>query len=465
MFVRDGTAPITQALLGLLEDTRAEMLAWQTLPGLRRLWARQHRVGPDDGDDFETLLQRLSRALIDPDYRDPHPWVGKGRAGFWRDGTATRASAHWRDPYALRQLASALGHDIGQLRMGFNARLYRPQPNYRDDNRWLWHSDEQQSGLAHPLLGQQPGEPTELAVEPLAEQPAQWRYPEWDRRIGCFRAGWCSVTERWAPEVAADDALQATPGLTRTLVPLLRSLAAGGQRCRHHEREGDQIALDAALQHAVLRRQRVATDARLYRRIRRMPGTAAAMLLLDTSASGAQPIADAPELTALALHQRLAVELAGAMQAAGWCVAIQGFRSAGRHRVEHQCVLDFAEVWSAAAARRLAGLQPALSTRLGAVLRHAAWRLGEQPVTLRLIVVLSDAQPHDIDVHEPGYLETDTREALRAARAVGIHSLCLMPAGQFTTEAQWMFGNEPCMPICGATDLIGILRALQRCMF
>ncbi len=73
-------APITQALLGLLEDARIEALACRELPGLRRLWSAWHTVTPADGSDFETLMLLLARALIDPAYDDPHPWVRKGRA-------------------------------------------------------------------------------------------------------------------------------------------------------------------------------------------------------------------------------------------------------------------------------------------------------------------------------------------------------------------------------------------------
>ncbi|RZL86227.1 MAG: hypothetical protein EOP76_20590 [Variovorax sp.] len=86
VFVREGTAPVTQALLGLLEDARVEALACRELPGLRRLWAPLHTAAPADGDDFETLMLRLARGLIDPAYDDPHPWVRKGRARFYLDG-------------------------------------------------------------------------------------------------------------------------------------------------------------------------------------------------------------------------------------------------------------------------------------------------------------------------------------------------------------------------------------------
>jgi len=38
-------------------------------------------------------------------------------------------------------VARRLGHDIGQMRMLFNAKTYRVAPEYRDDHRWMWAAD------------------------------------------------------------------------------------------------------------------------------------------------------------------------------------------------------------------------------------------------------------------------------------------------------------------------------------
>ena len=166
VFVREGTAPITQALLGLLEDARVEALACRELPGLRRLWAPLHTATPQDGDDFETLMLRLARVLVDP------------------------------------------GNDIGQMRMGFNARMYRPGPSYRDDNRWLWqgHAGEQPEQSKPVPVAARLQEGSADATPPA---PVQWRYPEWDRRIGKLRMDWCVVHERH-PQVAQPDETHAS---------------------------------------------------------------------------------------------------------------------------------------------------------------------------------------------------------------------------------------------------------------
>ncbi|MFT4266086.1 MAG: hypothetical protein QM586_02495, partial [Xenophilus sp.] len=208
VFDREGTAPLTQAITGVLEDARAEALAARELPGLRRLWTARHTAEPAHGGDFETLLLRLARALIDPAYADPHPWVRKGRALFWRD--AAQQVLAEADPRAMRRLASVLGHDLGQMRMAFNPRLYRPGPAYRDDNRWLWRSEEIRASAPRPV--QAP--PVPSAEEPLAVRRA---LPEWDHRIARLRRDWCTVHESEAPAAAAmpDADPPAAPALVR----------------------------------------------------------------------------------------------------------------------------------------------------------------------------------------------------------------------------------------------------------
>ncbi len=454
VFVREGTAPITQALLGLLEDARAEALACRELPGLRRLWAPWHTVWPDDGDDFETLMQRLARALIDPAYDDPHPWVRKGRARFFLDGGG-EVLAQAR-PQAMRQLASALGNDIGQMRMGFNLRTYRTAPSYRDDNRWLWHSDESQAGEARPApaaVRMQARSPTPAEVAPPPAAPS-WHHAEWDRRIGRLRQDWCTVSE----SLAAEGPAVPMPAVDVRLKAVLERSARLARVMRSREPEGDEIDIDELLRAWPARRQGAGGEVRFHRRMDRMPAASAALLLLDTSASSGHS-ATGGGLTGLARQQSAASALAMAMSAAGWQIAIQGFCSDGRHAVRHRRVLDFDEPWGPLAARRLQGLEAGFSTRLGAAMRHATRQLTQVAAGQRLLIVLTDGEPHDIDIHEPHYLVEDACHAARTARLVGVRSLCLLLDPEATQPARRMFGADG---VAMLTDVVALPGALAR---
>ncbi len=459
VFVREGTAPITQALLGLLEDARVEALACRELPGLRRLWAPLHTATPEDGDDFETLMLRLARGLVDPGYDDPHPWVRKGRARFYLDGSGEVLAQS--QPDALRAMASALGNDIGQMRMGFNARMYRPGPSYRDDNRWLWqgHAGEQpeqsQPVPAAARLQEGPADATPPA-------PVEWRYPEWDRRIGKLRTDWCVVHERH-PEIAADSAgaaalamatLDEDAPVQRALTLVLQKSALRNRVLRRREREGDDIELDEAVSAVLARRSGSADELRVHTRSTQTAESVAVLLLIDSSASSARPHGSGvPGGTQLMTQQRVARMLAGAMAANGGSLAIQGFDSDGREGVNHWRVKDFDEPWSNRTAARLTGLQSGLSTRLGAALRHAMRALTAQPASRRLIVVMSDGEPHDVDIHDPHYLIEDARHAVQSARLVGVATLGLLLDAEGAAASRRIFG-------VGQSALLGDAAAL-----
>ena len=73
----------------------------------------------------------------------------------------------------------------------------------------------------------------------------------------------------------------------------------------------------------------------------------------------------------------------------------------------------------------LAGLTGGFSTRLGAAIRHAAEDLKTQLTHRRLILVLSDGEPSDIDVSDKNYLVEDARHAIHSLAQHGIDVFCV----------------------------------------
>ncbi|RAI32099.1 VWA domain-containing protein, partial [Rhodoplanes roseus] len=59
-------------------------------------------------------------------------------------------------------------------------------------------------------------------------------------------------------------------------------------------------------------------------------------------------------------------------------------------------------------------------TRMGAAIRHVAAGLKERPQRHRLLLLLTDGKPNDIDYYEGRYGIEDTRMAIREARKDGI---------------------------------------------
>ncbi len=420
---------ITRALIGTLEDSRAELLAARGLPGLGRLWRSLHRATPELGPGFAPLLARLARALIDPDYCDPHPWIAKGRALFAAAGSADATAAE------LNRAASLLGNDIGQMRLQFNDRERVMDPDYRDDNRWLWQAEStQELTIESPAEdGSEIAEARPLAggVEPEAERPERSTarlHSEWDRLIRRHRAAWCTVREVRSPTTTSAPAATPDAALVATVTRVLRERPAHRRELRPREADGETQDLAALVDLRLQQRLRHPVDDRVCRRSIRRRAPLSLLVLIDASASTAGPALDGTR-TVLELARQAADALATAAPGAGCTCALHAFRSAGRGDVRYERILDNGDPWDAAGRRRLQSLVGGHSTRLGAALRHATAVVREAPGPDRLIVVLTDGEPHDTDVHDPRYLPEDARHAVQEAQRVGVRIAGLGLAG------------------------------------
>lgn len=445
-----GLKPLVRALVGVLEDTRVEALACRELPGLRRWWAPRHTVTPLDGEGVDVLLLRLSRALADPAYDDPHPWVRKGRSLFFLDA----AGQVMAEPCAerLRVIASRLGHDLGQMRLQFNARGWRPGPDYRDDHRWMWPEaaaeERAEQPAPPPPAGRSAAEPeTDLDATP---------HPEWDRLIARLRPAWCRVVEQPAETGSATPA----PG-DGTVPASLRRALLGRHACGRWRSgpTGVELDLDALVRMRIARRLGEPVDPRLLRSRSRDRRTGHAVLLIDQSASAASVWPHGP-LSQLQVAADWAWLAARALAGTGLAVALAGFSSAGRQAVRWRQVLGFGQPLDAPARARLAGLASGGSTRLGAALRHALRQLGRHRDGERLVLVISDADVHDIDVHDPRYLVDDARHAVRHARRQGVRVACLLTDGRHAGAARRIFGAGAVAMPKSAQELPRALRGL-----
>ena len=66
-----------------------------------------------------------------------------------------------------------------------------------------------------------------------------------------------------------------------------------------------------------------------------------------------------------------------------------------------------------------------LSTRMGAAMRHAGAILARRPERKRLLVVLTDGAPSDVDVRDPQYLRADARKAVESLAREGVAAFCV----------------------------------------
>ncbi len=448
------------AMIGLVEDARVEALALQRFPGLRQTWLPLHTATSASGESAGTLMARLARVWIDPDYRDDHPWVVLGRKLFNEQATQLHSTE------MSREIGLQLSAELMARGINYSSAKDVPDIPYRDDNHYLWEfADLLESGqvvagvdvqqvrkyaslmemlntLDVPGAGDDAGEVWVLATEFFSDEdpthsinekegreppPQPFHYAEWDYQMQLERPAWVTVLEKRAPpgEVTLVDEIvvKHKPIISRIKYLIEALQPQGVQRMRKQE-DGDEIDLNAAIRAMIEIRMGEQPDPRIMIRNVRKVRDLSVLLLIDLSESTNDPVRGS-ESTVLQLAREAAVLLADALDKIGDPFALHGFDSNGRHDVEYYRFKDFDAPYDDKAKSRLAGMRGELSTRMGAAMRHAGSILKRQPSHKKLLLVVTDGEPADNDVRDPQYLRMDAKKSVEELARNGINTYCL----------------------------------------
>ena len=265
----------------------------------------------------------------------------------------------------------------------------------------------------------------EQRTAPLRPPPDGIPYPEWDEYAQRVRPHGATVTRSIAQEgdaAWADDVLREHAPIVREIRDRFAPLRAQRTRLRR-QRFGDELDLEACVTALVDRRMGRVPSEQLYQVVRPARHTVAFALLVDTSGSTNTKLADGR--TVLDVERMTLLLASEALASLGDPYTMLAFSGAGRHGVRVRTIKGFAEHDAAAARRRIAALAPQDNTRLGAALRHATAVLNAQPAQRRVLVLLSDGQPNDVELYQGPYAIEDSRRALHEARAAGVVTFCL----------------------------------------
>ncbi len=465
-------------MIELFEDARVEYLAYSKFPGLRKLWLQFFTAEPGENDELgqphETmdLMMRTTRAIMDPDYRDEIDVINQVADDF--------VAKLEEDPHAPR-LAWMAGVDfynkIVEIAKIPSVRILSEWPiPYRDDNRYFWDFSEnmfESQGIDYlpgsrktvrkyvsvmemvneidsEMKDDNPQEVWVLnselfpyedegvsynemeGVEPVSDP---YHYNEWDYHVQLARPDWATVIERRQgvgdPETM-DEILQKHKPVASRIRHLIDAMQPQGIVRRRGYEEGEELDLNAAVRAMIDIRRGVMPDPRINIRIDRHIRDLSMVVLMDLSESTNEKVGvsegepgyeEAPSI--LDLTRESTGLLAWAIDSIGDNFAVHGFASDGRHDVQYYRFKDFNQPYDDEAKSRMAGMKGGLSTRMGAALRHAGWHLTQQPAQKRLVLLITDGEPADIDERDPQYLRHDTKKAVEDLAMQGVYTYCL----------------------------------------
>jgi nitric oxide reductase NorD protein len=250
----------------------------------------------------------------------------------------------------------------------------------------------------------------------LSEMAAEISYPEWDYRKGRYLENYTSVLATPAEALGERGVLD---NETRSLVRKVRRQFEV-LRPRHEllkaQLDGSELDLDAVIRsRADLAAGGQGSD-RIHQMSRPLAPDLATTILVDVSLS---TDAWVDNRRVLDVEKEALLVLAHGLAACGSTHSILTFTSRRRSWVRIETVKGFDETMSRATEDRIAGLKPGYYTRMGAAIRHAAAGLQKQPSRKKLLLVLTDGKPNDIDHYEGRFALEDTRKAVQEARRNG----------------------------------------------
>lgn len=256
--------------------------------------------------------------------------------------------------------------------------------------------------------------PSQADVAPII---AEKTYPEWDWRKNAYHRDHVRVIERvgaeegddWTPNDVARRRINRVRRQFEALRPK-REIFTG-------QPDGDDIDLNALVRARADRIAGGVVSNRLYVQARNNAPDLAVAVLMDVSLStdgwvDGHRVLDVEREALLALSQGLA--------ACGTSFGVYTFTSKRRANVWVDALKGFDEPHGAKTTRRIQALRPGFYTRMGAAVRHVASLLAERPQKQKLLLLLSDGKPNDMDHYEGRYGVEDTRVAIREARRLGL---------------------------------------------
>ena len=465
----DQLSPAQMFFIGLLEDARVEYKAAQDFPGLKKLWRSLMLLEHEEPAEHKTMeiLEGFALQLLDKDAQGGDVQLNEFAAKF---------HANIEENKDDNRFAWLMGIELYNLFSGRKAVpslriLERYRVDYRDDNRIIWHfedvnwdmgdeyiaaSQTQQRFevsplmMAHEVDCELAGDDAQVVwtckdlmrfyeddltdtahsfndawgTEPISDP---FHYHEWDYQIQLHRPDWATIYERRPikgnPE-DIEDILQVHKPIAHKIRQIIDLLAPAGVQRKRGLEDGDEVDINAAIDAMISIRMGDQPNPRITMRNVLNTRDLSIVVLLDLSESTNEFVGDSDK-TILQLTREAATLVSVAMEGIGDPFALHGFASDGRHDVQYFRFKDFNQHFDDEAKARLAGMQGGLSTRMGAALRHAGSHLHKQQEKRKLILLVTDGEPSDIDETDPQHLRFDTKKAVEELYSTGVLTYCL----------------------------------------
>ncbi len=439
--VVDNWSPFQRVGVEVFEDCRVDYLAMQHYPGLKPLFLALHPI-PDESllenpevAAIRIKLAMVSRSMLDPDYK----YENKDIREFADRFRAIMAAGESSSPEMATMALEFIARMRSQSDLSPKVYFQDTEVDYRDDNRHLWiyieNSDEDEI-FEH--LDKKRREEEEVHALPPRH------YDEWDYTNKSYRPDWASVYEMKHPGGSAakvDGLLEKHAGLAKRMKRILDMIKPQDKVRIRYQEEGSELDLDVAVRSLIDYKAGSQPDPRINMSHRTDGRNIAVSLVLDLSQSLNEKVPGTGQ-SILELSQEAVSLLAWAVGHLGDPFAISGFHSNTRHDVRYYHIKGYNEPWDDDVKGRIGAMEAGFSTRMGAAMRHAGHYLSGQQADKKLMLILTDGEPADIDSKDPQMLIEDAHQAVNELDRDGIYTYCITLDPKADEYVSNIFGNQ-----------------------
>jgi nitric oxide reductase NorD protein len=282
--------------------------------------------------------------------------------------------------------------------------------------------------------------------------------PEWDYRSQTMQADHCHLQPMQARDVEDSELPAHLQSRARRLRQLFEMLKP--RRVWHQGQvDGSELDTNALIHRTTDRLRGVGNcEAKLYRSFENKERDLSCLVLADLSLSTDAHVDDEHKIIDIirdSLHL-----FAEALTGSSDRFALYGFSSRHRDHVRFHTIKTFEETHSDSIRGRINASKPGYYTRMGAAIRYATQLLEQEASSQKLLLILTDGKPNDLDKYEGRYGVEDTRMAIQEANRAGMQPFCVTIDRKAGDYLPYLFGSNSYILVKDARELPTKLPAL-----
>ena len=263
---------------------------------------------------------------------------------------------------------------------------------------------------------------------------------EWDFKKQAIQRAHCRLHEMVSRDVQPTelpDKLHASAHKVRRQFEILRPQRQWISR----QNEGSELDLENYINFITDRRHGVVnSDTPIYRDVRNTHRDLSCLLLADLSLSTDAYVNNHDRVIDV-IRDSLFL-FSEALSTTGDRFALHGFSSRNRNHVRFHNIKTFDEQYDSEIRGRIDTIKPGYYTRMGTAIRHATGLLKKERSTQKLLLILTDGKPNDLDKYEGRYGIEDTRMAVLEAEKLGVRPFCVTIDELASEYLPYLFGKQ-----------------------